>query len=131
MNTELSQALIEAAATHANSINTRMCIAVVDEGALLHSFKRMDGSFKGSVDVAISKARTSALFPFPSGVFGDVIRSENLTGMENSNGGLCCFAGGLPIMRDGVQIGAIGVSGGSAEQDHEVAQAALAALNLA
>ena len=79
----------------------------------------------GAVDVSQRKARTSALFPLPSGEFGAMISEQQLTGMELSNGGLAAFHGGLPIMDGDSLIGAIGVSGGSAGQDLDVAQSAL------
>ena len=101
------------------------CIAVVDAGAHLKAFHRMDGAFAGAVDVCQRKARTSALFPLPSGDFGQMIVDQQLIGMEQSNGGLAVFHGGLPIMDGDTLIGAIGVSGGSAAQDLDVASHAL------
>ena len=125
MKAELSSRLIQLSEEKADQMGIKVCIAIVDDGALLSGFKRMDGAFKGSIDVAISKARTSALFPFPTGKFGESMRNSNLTGMEGTNGGLCGFAGGFPIKIEGVQIGAIGISGGTADQDAEIAQFAL------
>ena len=125
MNEVLSSKLIQLSEERASQMGIKVCIAVVDDGALLSSFKRMDGAFKGSIDVAISKARTSALFPFPTGKFGESMRNNNLTGMEGTNGGLCGFAGGFPVKVDGEQLGAIGISGGTAEQDAEIAEYAL------
>ena len=125
MKRDIAESLVQAATKKSEEMGLKMCIAVVDDGALLTHFTRMDGAYKGSVDVAISKARTSALFPFSSGNFGNAIRKGELTGMEGSNGGLCAFKGGLPIILDGHQIGAIGVSGGTADQDEEVAYHAL------
>ena len=75
--------------------------------------------------LAIIEAKTAALFPLPSGDFGEVIREHQLLGMELSNDGLAAFHGGLPLF-DGEQlIGAIGVSGGSADEDLEIATYAL------
>lgn len=113
--------LIEKAEEKATKIGVRVCIAITDGGAHLLAFKRMDGAFTGSVDVAIGKARTSSLFPLPSGDFGDLIRNEQLTGMELSNHGLVGFPGGHPIKANDDQIGAIGISGASAGQDAEIA----------
>jgi len=106
-------------------LSVNACIAVVDAGAHLKSFHRMDGAIIGAVDVSQRKARTSALFGAPSGEFGQLLIEEQLLGMELSNGGLAGFPGGVPIYVDGVLIGGLGVSGGSAEQDHEIARAAL------
>jgi len=125
---QLTNQLIAAATSKAGELGIAVCIAVVDDGAILSGFKRMDGAFKGSVEVAVSKARTSALFPFSSAMFGEVIRNHNLTGMELTNGGMCCFAGGLPVQIDGRTFGAIGISGGSAEQDEAIASHAAAAV---
>jgi uncharacterized protein GlcG (DUF336 family) len=119
--------IIRRACVRAEEIGMAACIAVVDAGAHLKAFRRMDGAFAGAVDVSQRKARTSALFPLPSGDFGDMIAEHRLTGMELSNGGLAVFQGGLPILEGEALIGAIGVSGGSAEQDFDVASYALAA----
>ena len=117
--------IIQRGCIRAEEIGMAACIAVVDAGAHLKAFRRMDGAFAGAVDVSQRKARTSALFPLPSGDFGQVIAEHQLTGMELSNGGLAAFHGGLPIMDGDTLLGAIGVSGGSAEQDLDVARYAL------
>lgn len=123
--------LIDKAREKAREIGVNVCIAATDSGAHLVAFQRMDGAFAGSIDVAIGKARTSSLFPMPSGDFGDLIRRKQLTGMELSNQGLIGFAGGQPVIVDNAPIGAIGVSGATAEQDAEIAAyAANAVLNV-
>ena len=130
MNESLARILISAATEKATDIGINVCIAVIDEGSLLKAFHHMDDAFKGSIDVAIAKARTSALFPFPTGDLGELIRTENLTGIELTNQGLAVFPGGLPIFNGKDQIGAIGISGGSAQQDDEVASFAITKANL-
>ena len=133
MNTislSLANTLISRAIEKAEELGVNVCIAVTDNGAHLKTFARMDNAFLGSVDVAVSKAKTSALFPLPSGTFGELIREEKLTGMDLSNGGLIGFPGGLPIAVDGVQLGAIGISGASAEQDNAIAEYAAAGASL-
>lgn len=127
ITTDRADEIIQRACIRADEIGMAACIAVVDAGAHLKAFRRMDGAFAGAVDVSQRKARTSALFPLPSGDFGQIIAEGQLIGMELSNGGLAAFHGGLPIMDGETQIGAIGVSGGSAEQDLDVARHALAA----
>jgi len=122
--------LIEKAAEKAQSLGVNVCIAVTDGGAHLLAFKRMDNAFTGSVDVAIGKARTSALFPMPSGDFGNLIRNEQLTGMELSNQGLVGFGGGLPVRLNDRQVGAIGISGATARQDAEIAAHAVQEVSL-
>ena len=127
ISTARADELIERACARAQEIGMAACIAVVDAGAHLKAFRRMDGAFAGAVDVSQRKARTSALFPLPSGDFGKMIDEHKLIGMELSNGGLAVFHGGLPIVEDGTLVGAIGVSGGSAEQALDVARHALGA----
>ncbi len=113
------------AISKSEQLGIKVCIAVVDSGAHIVAFERMDGAFLGSVDIAIKKARTSALFPLESGQLGALIRSEQLTGFELSNENLMGFNGGGPIFAGDDQIGAIGISGGSAEEDLAIARAAL------
>lgn len=124
----LSRQLINDAAAKAEELGVRVCIAITDPGAHLNAFQRMDGAFTGSVDVAMAKARTSSLFPLDSGTFGSLVREEKLTGMELCNQGLAAFPGGEPIFFREQQIGAIGISGATAEQDQEIARYALSRL---
>lgn len=131
LTSEKAQQLVEQATIKAQQIGINVCIAIVDSGAHLITFQRMDGAFLGSIDVALKKARTSALFPLPTGDFGQLIRDAELTGMELSNGLLAAFPGGVPLKSADVQIGAIGISGGSAEQDLEIAQYAIEQAELA
>lgn len=119
--------MIKRAEKKALQLGVNVCIAITDSGGHLNAFLRMDNAFTGSVDVAIKKANTSSLFPVPSGVFGKLIRDEQLTGMELSNQGLIGFPGGLPIFEDKQQLGAIGISGASAEEDAAIAEYALQA----
>lgn len=129
---QLTQAIadrvVDRAEAKARELNVNVCIAVTDQGAHLKAFRRMDQAFTGSVDVAIGKARTSSLFPLPSGQFGELIRNEQLTGMELSNQGMVAFAGGHPLKLYGRPVGAIGISGASAEQDAAIAEYAVAEL---
>lgn len=128
MKENIANSLIENALLRARELDANVCVAVVDDSAFLSAFARMDGSFKGAVDVAIGKARTSALFPMPTDQFGEAVRSAKLTGIELSSGGLMCFAGGLPVFVDGQHLGAIGISGGTSEQDADIAAFAVDAL---
>lgn len=124
MTTDRAEQTIDAATIRAAELGANVCIAVVDAGAHLKSFLRMDGAILGAVDVAQRKARTAALFRAESGDFGQLVIEEHLLGMELSNGGLAGFHGGVPIYSDGSLIGAVGVSGATAEQDREIARAA-------
>ena len=128
----LSQALavISAAQATAEKQGTLMDIAVVDAGANLKAFVRMDGAFLGSIDISIKKAKTARFFNMPTGKLGELAQpGKPLYNIEFSNGGLITFPGGLPLKdKSGNIIGAIGVSGSSVEDDHEVALAGAAAL---
>ena len=116
---------IEAARKKAIKIETQMCIAVVDSGANLKAFLRMDDAWVGSIDIAIKKAKTAVFFGMPTGEIGKLSQpGKPLYAIEHSNEGLITFPGGLPIVdEDGVLVGAIGVSGSTVENDHAVAQA--------
>jgi glc operon protein GlcG len=103
----------------------RMNIAIVDDGGNLKYFERMDGSFRGSIEIAQLKANTSSMFPFPSKMLGEI--AQRVPGIAHVPG-LVTFEGGVPIKTAGGEhIGAIGVSGASSEQDGICAQAGLEA----
>jgi uncharacterized protein GlcG (DUF336 family) len=125
-----AHALVDAAVAESEALGLRMVIAVVDAGANLVALARMDGAWLASVDVAIKKARTSALIPIPTGDLGPLVQpGASLYGAEITNEGLITFPGGLPLSgTDGTPIGAIGVSGSTVEDDLAVAEAAVAAL---
>lgn len=132
MNITLAQAekLIAAAKQKSVEIGTKMNIAVVDGGANLVAFARMDGAWLGSLDIAIKKAKTARFFDMNTGDLGQVSQpGGSLYNIEHSNGGLITFPGGIPIKNaEGEIIGAIGVSGDSVENDHTVAEAGVSAL---
>ncbi|MEL7049566.1 MAG: heme-binding protein [Pseudomonadota bacterium] len=134
MHVELSHAEkgIKAAIKKARQLKTKMCIAVVDSGGNLKAFHRMDDAWVGSIDIAIKKAKTSVFFGMPTGAIGDLSQPGSpLYGIEHSNDGLITFPGGVPIVDDeGVLIGAMGVSGSSVENDHEVANAGVKVIGL-
>lgn len=98
-------------------------IAVVDAGANLKAFIRMDQSFLGSIDVAIKKAKTARYFNMDTGELGELTQPGGIIyNIEHSNDGLMTFPGGYPIKnKQGEIIGAIGVSGGTIDQDREIA----------
>jgi uncharacterized protein GlcG (DUF336 family) len=123
-------AVLAAAQAAADAIGVPMNVAVLDAGVHLKAFTRMDGALLGSIDIALGKAKTAALFGFNTEVIGEFSKPGGTSpGLEQTNGGLVVFAGGVPL-RDaaGGLIGAVGVSGGSVAQDFQVAQAAAAAL---
>lgn len=127
-----AEAAIEAARKRAVELGTKMCIAVVDSGADLKAFHRMDDAWVGSIDIAIKKAKTAVFFGMPTGEIGKLSQpGGSLYGIEHSNQGLITFPGGLPIVdEEGVLIGAVGVSGSSVENDHAVAQAGVAVVGV-
>src|SRR5688500_388316 len=121
--------LVDAAQKKAGEIDTLMNIAVVDAGGNLKAFTRMDGAWLGSIDIAIKKARTARYFDMPTGDIGSISQPGGpLFNIEVSNGGLITFPGGIPLTKDGVTIGAIGISGSTVENDHLVATAGAQAL---
>ncbi|WP_281989664.1 GlcG/HbpS family heme-binding protein [Aquimarina aggregata] len=127
MNITLEQALkiTEAAKQKAEALDTKMNIAIVDSGANLISFIRMDQAWLGSIDIAIKKAKTARYFDMNTGAIGELSQpGKPLYNIEHSNNGLITFPGGVPIKNEtGEIIGAIGVSGSTVENDHAVAEA--------
>ena len=127
MNITLEQAeqVIVAAKAKSVEIDTKMNIAVVDAGANLVAFARMDGAWLGSLDISIKKAKTARFFDMNTGIIGSLSQpGGDLYNIEHSNGGLITFPGGIPIKNAaGDIIGAVGVSGSSVENDYTVAEA--------
>ena len=117
-----------AAAAEAEAVknNWRMVIAVVDDGGYLIYLQRTDETQAGSVDVAVQKAKSAAMFRRPTKVFEDAVAGGRnaLLGLT----GAVPIEGGVPIMLDGKLLGAVGVSGASAAQDGQVAKAGVDAL---
>jgi uncharacterized protein GlcG (DUF336 family) len=130
VTTQQAQAILAAALKKAEEINTKMDIAVVDAGANLKAFIRMDDAFLGSIDISIKKAKTARFFNMPTGDLGKLAQPGSpLYHIEFSNDGLITFPGGVLLKnKDGVIIGAVGVSGSSVEDDHAVASAGAAAI---
>lgn len=128
----LAEQALAAAIAESKKISTQMCIAVVDSGADLKAFVRMDNAWVGSVDIAIKKAKTACFFAMNTGQIGQLSQPGGpLYGIEHSNDGLITFPGGVPIVdKDGVLIGAIGVSGSSVENDHQVAKTGAEAIGV-
>ena len=122
---------VAAAVQRAEDLGIKINAAVVDKGGNLLAFQRMNGAFLHSIDIAIDKAYTAAGFGFPTEKWMDEIGDipqlrEGLVQRDR----LVIFGGGLPIVSDGQVIGAIGVSGGSEEQDGVCAKAGLERLGL-
>lgn len=122
---EQAEKIIAVAKAKSIELNTKMNISVVDAGANILAFVRMDGAWLGSADISLKKAKTARFFDMNTGIIGGLSQpGESLFGIEHSNGGLITFPGGVPILnKAGEVIGAIGVSGSSVENDHAVAVA--------
>ena len=130
---DLAKKMAAGCEAKAKQENWKMNIAVVNDGTNLIYFEHMDGAFLGSIYVSQQKAITAANFPFPTRAIGELAFGTNgkpgaLPGIANVPG-VVAFAGGLPIMTASkAQIGAIGASGGTADQDEECAKAGLDAV---
>jgi uncharacterized protein GlcG (DUF336 family) len=129
VNLAEAETIIAAAKSKAEAIGQPMNIAIVDSGGNLVAHVRMDGAWIGSIDISINKAFTSRAFDISTAELGkNANPGDQFYGIHVSNHGrIMIFAGGLPLKRNGQVLGAIGVSGGSGEQDQTVAEAGLAA----
>lgn len=126
-----AQKVMAGALAFAKKQGVPMNIAIVDAGGNLKEFCRMDGAFLGSIDISAKKAKTARYFNMSSAQLGAAAQpGQELFGIEVTNDGLAIFGGGeLLLNKDGVIIGAIGVSGGSVAEDTNVAKAGAEALN--
>ena len=127
ISTENAKKAAAASISEAQKNNWKMAIAIVDTGGYLVYFEKMQDTQTGSVELAIEKARTAALFRRPTKLFQDSVAAggEGLRLLRLT--GAIPIDGGVPIIVDGKVIGAVGVSGGSSDQDGEVAKAGAAA----
>ncbi|HEX8367233.1 MAG TPA: heme-binding protein [Pyrinomonadaceae bacterium] len=126
---EDARRIIAAAEKKAAEIGQPMNIAVADAGGNLVAHVRMDGAWLGSIDISIKKAWTARAFDIATKDLAEHSQSgEQFFGIHASNNGkVMVFAGGIPLRKGGRIVGGIGVSGGSGEQDHSVAEAGAAA----
>jgi len=125
------QAVLSAALAHAESSGLSLNVAVVDTAAHLLTFARQDGAILGSIDISCRKARTAALMKRPTAEFAVTAAPGGpVYGVEVTNGGLALFGGGVLLtFPDGTVVGAVGVSGGSVEEDCAAADAGAAVLS--
>lgn len=121
--------IISAAEKKAEEIGQPMNIAVSDGGGNLVTHVRMDSAWIGSIDISIKKAYTSRAFDLSTKDLAEQSQSGGqFFGIHVSNDShIMIFSGGIPLKRDEKVVGAIGVSGGSEEQDHAVAEAGASA----
>eukprot|EP00090_Calanus_glacialis_P027020 TRINITY_DN4250_c0_g1_i1.p1 TRINITY_DN4250_c0_g1~~TRINITY_DN4250_c0_g1_i1.p1 ORF type:complete len:142 (-),score=44.37 TRINITY_DN4250_c0_g1_i1:47-472(-) len=124
-----AEAALQAAVKKSEELGVKMNIAVVDNGANLVGFLRMDGAWLGSVDIAMKKAKTAIFFQMNTEVVGSLSQpGGDLYNIEHSNQGLITFPGGIPLLgSNGALAGGVGVSGSSVVNDKIVAEAALEA----
>lgn len=124
-----AKAVISAAEKKAEEINCPMDIAVVDAGGNLKAHVRMDGAFVGSIDISINKAWTAIAFKGETKGLVEMTQSgDPVFGLNTTNSGrVIIFPGGIPLVRNGEIMGAVGVSTGTVEQDQEVAEAGASA----
>ncbi|HTF68141.1 MAG TPA: heme-binding protein [Edaphobacter sp.] len=125
---EQADSVIAAGKEKAIAIGVPVNIVVTDQGGFLKEFARMDGALLGSIEIAQKKAKTAILFEMNTeAVFEFCKPGAPAFGLEQTNGGLAVFAGGIPLRNAaGTVIGAVGVSGGTVQQDFSVAEAAIA-----
>jgi uncharacterized protein GlcG (DUF336 family) len=130
---DLAKKMAAGCEAKAKDMNWKMNISIVDNGANQIFFERMDGAYLGSGDIARHKAETSARFPFPTRAIEQLAYGKDLKGGTVPGlalvPGIIAFPGGLAVMTDDkVQIGGIGVSGGTGDQDETCAQAGIDAV---
>jgi uncharacterized protein GlcG (DUF336 family) len=126
---ETARTAMDAAMSEASSIGVPMHVMIVDDGGTMKAFARQDGAILGSLTVATEKANTAISFGAPThmmadGVGDDPVALASITTMP----GITLIGGGYPIYLDEQLVGAIGVSGGTVEEDQQCAEAALAAI---
>jgi uncharacterized protein GlcG (DUF336 family) len=121
--------IVQAAIDKAREMNIRISVAVCDAGGRLIAFNRMDGAIWASVYGCQGKAVASVGFGRPSGELAERAGSPIIQGIAAAEGGhMIPSQGAVPIMRDGVAVGACGVGGGTAQQDEDCARAGVAKL---
>jgi uncharacterized protein GlcG (DUF336 family) len=122
---EDARRIISAAEKKAKEIGQPMNIAVADEGGNIVAHARMDGAWIGSIDISMKKAYTARAFDITTKDLATHPQSGGqFFGIHASNDGkIMIFAGGIPLKKDGKVVGSVGVSGGSGDQDHAVAEA--------
>ncbi len=126
---DVAKQVMAAAEKKATEQGVPMNIAIVDAGGNLKAFLHQDGAFLGSIDISMKKAKTARYFNMPTSALTAASQpGAELYGIETTNNGLVIFSGGELLVKDGVIIGAIGVSGGTVEEDTNVAKAGAAAL---
>jgi glc operon protein GlcG len=125
---ESARKVATAAIAEAQKNQWNMAIAIVDPAGELVYFEKLDGTQAASVNIAIDKARSSARFKRPTKALQDVLATGGAGLRMLALDGAVPVEGGVPIVMDAKIVGAVGVSGGTSQQDNEVATAAAAAV---
>ena len=125
---ERAETVIHTAVAEAKKRHWKMNVAVVDSGGNLVAFQRMDGAMLASIQIAEHKARAAATFRRPTKIFEDGVQLMHLNYLLAFDG-IIASRGGIPLIDQGVIIGAIGCSGGTDSQDEVVSKAGAAEVN--
>ncbi|MBD1382268.1 GlcG/HbpS family heme-binding protein [Metabacillus arenae] len=127
MTLDLAKKLIDGAEQESKKLGVSMVITVVDEGGNLIASHRMDDAWLASIDIAQNKAWTAVALKMPTSDLADAsVPKAELYGINTTNNGrIVLFGGGIPLMKEGKVIGAVGVSGSKVADDVQVAEAAV------
>ena len=124
-----AQSVIDRAVQSAGEAKIAVAVSVVDTGGHLLAFARMDGVSFMAVEVTRRKAVTAAMFRLPSHALNVIANSDPAVAADLAkNADVCLIPGGVPLIKDGELLGAVGVAGGRSEQDRTIAEQALTAL---
>ncbi|RNF39549.1 GlcG/HbpS family heme-binding protein [Planococcus salinus] len=128
---ETAKKLIDAAEKEAANLGVAMVISIVDDGGNMVAVHRMDDAWLASVDIAQNKAWTSVALKMPTaGLAEATVPNAELYGLNTTNNGrIVVFGGGIPLMKDGKVVGAVGASGSAVEHDIKVSEAAVRAFD--
>ncbi|MFD2922895.1 GlcG/HbpS family heme-binding protein [Halobacillus naozhouensis] len=129
LSLENAKKLIESAEKEANNLDVAMVISILDDGGNLIAVHRMDDAWLASVDIAQNKAWTSVALKMPTSDLAEAtVPKAELYGLNTTNNGrIVVFGGGIPLVKEGKVVGAVGVSGSKVEHDVQVAEAAVKA----
>jgi uncharacterized protein GlcG (DUF336 family) len=124
-----AKSVAQAALAEARRDGVAVAVAIVDSGGQLVTFERMDGADLVTIGLAQDKAWTALMNRMPTRDLGPLVQpGADFYGYESiGHGRTIVFAGGMPLERDGILVGGVGVSGGSVAQDQAIVDAAVAA----
>jgi len=126
INLAAAKKIAATAAAEAVRINVNAIIAIVDPGGHLVYLERFDKAQYGSIEVAVHKAGCSVAYKRPTKAFEEAVSSGKISLLTLD--GICAVEGGVPIVQNGKIAGAIGVSGGTVQEDGQIAAAGVGAL---